>query len=147
MDRQVCDGLLAEIAAVRRQVFVELNDVTEAEFDLPGTLLRPWMWDTLRLLLLQIGNHMREHATHIQGTRALLGRLPTQPQRMLAEAEIARGTFLAATVGLTDDDLDVVPPDGGWTLRRILEHVRNSEEDYLEAIRRARSIAHEATEG
>ena len=125
---------------------MELNDVTEAEFDLPGTLLRPWIWDSLHLLLLPFGNHMREHATHIPGARALIGRLPTQPQRILAEAEVSRGIFLVATVGLTDDDLDMVPPDGGWTLRRILEHVRNSERDYLEAIRRARMASHGMTE-
>src|SRR5438034_8804157 len=110
MDRQVCDGLLAEIAAARQQVLAELNDVTEAEFELPGTLLRPWIWESLHLLLLQFGNHMREHATHIQGTRALLGRLPTQPQRILAEAEVSRGAFLAATVGLTDADLVLCRP-------------------------------------
>jgi hypothetical protein len=67
-------------------------------------------------------------------------------QRILA-AEVSRGAFLAATVGLTDDDLDLVPPDGGWMLRRILEHVRNSERDYLEAVRRARSSVNEAITG
>ena len=44
-------------------------------------------------------------------------------------------------------NLDLVPPDGGWMLRRILEHVRNSERDYLEAVRRARSSVNEAIMG
>ena len=29
--------------------------------------------------------------------------------------------------GLTDDDLDWQPPDGGWPLRRVLHHVARSE--------------------
>ncbi len=146
MSREECERLLAAIDAARARTLTELADVGEAEFGLPTTM-RPWRWDTLLRLLLQFGNHMREHATHIEGTRAALGRPPTQPQRILAEAEIARGALLAATVGLTDEDLDAAPPDGGWTVRRILEHIRNSEQDYLEAIRLARAARPAARDG
>lgn len=66
---------------------------------------------------------------------------PTQPRRVLAQAEIARGNLLAAVVGLTDADLDAAPPDGGWPIRRILGHVRDSEVGYLEAARLARAQA------
>ena len=59
--------------------------------------------------------------------------------RILAEAELAWGNLLGATVGLSDDDLDVVSPDSGWPIRHILEHVRESERVYLEAIRTARA--------
>ncbi len=46
--------------------------------------------------------------------------------------------MLAAVVGLTDADLDAAPPDGGWPIRRILEHVRDLEAGYLETARLAR---------
>ncbi len=146
MSREGCERLLAEIHAARVRTLNKLADVSETEFGLPTTM-RPWKWDTLLRLLLQFGDHMREHATHIEGARAAFGRPPTQPQRILAEAEIARGALLAATVGLTDEDLDAAPSDGGWTVRRILEHIRNSEQDYLEAIRLARAAQPVAREG
>jgi hypothetical protein len=98
--------------------------------------------NSLELAILgqpNIGNHMPEHATHIQGTRAAIERSPTQPQRILAEAEVAWGYLLASTVGLVDDDLDTMPSDGGWTIRHILEHIRNSEANYLAAIQDART--------
>lgn len=138
MSREQFNSLLAEIRATREQTLAELDDLTEAEFGLPTTT-RSWRWDTALRVLLQFGNHMREHTTHLQGTREALARPPTQPQRILAQAELAWGNLLAATVGLTDADLDAVPPDGGWPLRRILEHIHNSEREYLEAIRAART--------
>jgi hypothetical protein len=133
---------LAEIREIRERVLLELNDLTENEFEL-STASRPWIWDTLRRVLLRFGDHQREHATQVQGARHAIGRSPTQPQRMLAEAEIAWGILLAATVGLTDDDLDVAPPDAGWPVRRVLEHVRDGEAGYLEAIQAARAQARE----
>ena len=57
---------------------------------------------------------------------------------MLAEAENAWGVLFASTVGLTDDDLDLDPPDGGWSIRQVLEHVRDGEAGYLAAIQIAR---------
>jgi len=137
MNREELDALIAEIRAIRREVLAELNDLAESEFSLPITT-STWKWDTVLRALLQIGNHMREHATHIQGLRAALDRHPSQPQRILAEAEVAWGTFLAALVGLSDADLDRAPDQDAVALRRILEHVRNSEQDYLAAIQGAR---------
>lgn len=139
MSRNELDNLLAEIRAIRKEALAELNDLTEADWQLSTTGFRRWRWDTVRRVMLQFGDHMREHATHIEGTRQALNRSPTQQQRMLAEAELAWGRLLASLVALTDEDLDVQPAGDGWTIRRILEHVRNSEADYLEAIRVAQS--------
>ena len=143
MNRQELDGLLRQIRTLREEALVAQNDLTEADFVLSTASFRQWRWDTARLVLLQMGNHMREHATHIRGTRAALGRELTQPQRMLAEAEMAWGNLLAAVVGLTDEDLDAKLSDDDWTIRRILEHIRNSEADYLAALQMARAEAQE----
>ena len=75
-EREQLLALVAEIRAIREQVIGELADVTEAEFRL-STATRPWPWTELWMVLLQFGNHMREHATHIQGTRQSLGRAPS----------------------------------------------------------------------
>ncbi len=137
VQREQLDGLLAEIRQIRERTLVELVDLTEDEFSL-STASPPWKWDELWRVLLQFGNHMREHATQVRGTRSVVGRPPTQPQRMLAEAEVAWGVLLGSTVGLSDVDLDTEPPDGGWSMRRVLEHIRDAESNYLEAIRLAR---------
>ena len=63
---------------------------------------------------------------------------------LLAKARIQRDGFksrrnlLAAMVGLTDDDLAVKPPDGGWSVQEALEHIATNERNYLAVIREAR---------
>jgi hypothetical protein len=137
MNRKQIDNLLAEIRATREEGLAALKDLDESEFSL-STASRPWRWDTLIRVLLQFGNHMREHAVQVEGTRAKIERLPTHPQRVHAQAEAAWGLLLASLVGLNDEDLDAKPPDGGWTIRQALEHIRKSERDYLDAILLAR---------
>ena len=96
-------------------------------------------WTEVRRVLLRFGDHMREHATQIAGTRAAIQRDVTMPQRILAEAERSWGVLLAATVGFTDDDLAVKPPDGGWSVQEVLEHITKAERNYLNVIVEARA--------
>lgn len=138
MERAELDDLLDQIRAQREQVLTELNDLTEADFS-RSTHKDTWLWNTLIRVLLQFGNHMREHATQVDGIRDRIDRRPTQPQRVLAQAEASWGLLLASLVGLEDADLDTPPPDGGWTLRQTLEHILKAEQDYIEAIRNTRS--------
>jgi len=131
-NRHEIAALLAEIRQAREETLTELADVTEADFDVPTPLAR---WDSLRRILLRVGEHMREHASQMEGIRAGIGRAPTPPERMLAEAELVWGKLLAATVNLTDDDLDTTPADGGWTVREALQHMATVEKSYLEGAR------------
>ncbi len=124
--------LLAEIRQAREETLTTLADVTEADFNIPTPLNR---WDSLRRVLLRFGEHLREHASQLEGIRAAIGKSPTPPQRMLAEAELAWGKLLATTVNLTDSDLDTVPADGGWTVREALQHMAAVEQSYLEGAR------------
>ncbi len=131
-DRNEIMALLAEIRQAREETLASLADVTEADFDVPTPLNR---WDSLRRVLLRFGEHMREHASQMEGIRAGIDRAPNPPERMLAEAELAWGKLLAATVNLTDSDLDTVPADGGWTVRDALHHMAAVEKSYLEGAR------------
>jgi hypothetical protein len=135
MEREELDDLLAEIRALRVQTLTELVDMAEDEFACPTDMVR---WDDVRRVLLRFGDHMREHGTQVMGARAAIGRELTMPQRILAEAEVAWGRLLGATIGLSDRDLTSEPPDGGWSVREVLEHVRDAETAYLDAIRAAR---------
>ena len=140
MSRDQVNSLLAEIRQVREESLILCADLTEADFHQPTEMHR---WDDVRRVLLRFGEHMREHASQIEGIRADLDRSPTPPQRMLAEAELVWGKLLAATVNLSDEDLDAVPASGGWTLRQALEHLAQGERNYQAAIRRAKELMEE----
>ena len=139
MPRTELDSLLAQIRDMREQTLAECADLTEADFALPTGMNR---WDDLRRVLLRFGDHMREHASQAQASRVAAGHAPTPPERMLAEAELAWGMLLGVTVGLSDEDAATPPPDGGWSVVQVLEHVLKTEETYLYAVRAAK--AHKA---
>jgi acyl-CoA reductase-like NAD-dependent aldehyde dehydrogenase len=123
--------LIAQIRAAREKTLRSLIAVSEADFPLPTNMQR---WTEVRRVLLRFGDHLREHANQIEHTRALLDRAPTMPQRMLQEAELAYGKLAAALVGLSDEDLNAAPPDGGWSVRQVLEHALESEINYLAVV-------------
>ncbi len=135
MSRAQLDSLLVRIRAQREQTLAECAGLTEADFTLPTGMNR---WDDLRRVLLRFGDHMREHAGQAQAARVTTGHAPNPPQRMLAEAELAWGMLLGAVVGLSDEDAAAPPPDGGWSVMQVLEHVLKTEETYLNAVRQAK---------
>lgn len=136
MSRTQLDTLLAQIRAKREQALAECAGLTEADFGLPTGMNR---WDDLRRVLLRFGDHMREHASQAGAARVAAGHAPNPPERMLAEAELAWGMLLGATVGLSDDEAAEAPPDGGWSVIQVLEHVLKTEETYLNAVRVAKA--------
>lgn len=135
MSRTQLETLLAQIRAKREQTLAECADLTEADFTLPTGMNR---WDDLRRVLLRFGDHMREHASQAQAARVATGHAPIPPQRMMAEAELAWGMLLGAVVGLSDEEAAAPPPDGGWSVMQVLEHVLKTEETYLNAVRQAK---------
>ncbi len=141
MSRAQLDSLLIQIRQLREQTLAECADVTEADFALPTGMPR---WDDLRRVLLRFCDHMREHASQAQGARAATGRAPTPPERMMAEAELAWGMLLGATVGLSDEEAAARPADGGWSVTQVLEHVLKTEGTYLNAVRTAKAARAEA---
>ena len=136
MSRDNLDRILAQIRHLREGTLAALVDMTEDEFPFPTDMPR---WTEVRRVLLRFGDHMREHANQIAGTRIAIGHATTMPQRILAESEIAWGILLATTVGLTDDDIAIKPTDGGWSIEEVLEHITRAEQNYLQAIHNARA--------
>lgn len=139
MSRAQLDTLLAQIRAMREQTLAECAGLTEADFALPTGMNR---WDDLRRVMLRFGDHMREHASQAGAARVATGHAPNPPERMLIEAELAWGMLLGATVGLSDDEAATPPPDGGWSVMQVLEHVLKTEETYLNAVRAAKAHKH-----
>jgi hypothetical protein len=126
--------MLAEIRQARERTLAALVNVSEADFSTPTGMER---WTEVRRVLLRFGDHMREHANHAEHTRDLIGCTPAMPQMMLQEAELAYGKLLAALVGLTDTDINQAPPDGGWSIRQVLQHTLETEKLYLAVIEKA----------
>lgn len=135
MSRAALDDLLAQIRSERERTLEALTGMAEDEFSLPTDMQR---WTDVRRVLLRFGDHMREHANQIAGVRAGIGSDYTTPQRMLAEGEMAWGKLLGTVVGLSDEELRAKPPDGGWSVQEVLEHILVSERNYRNAIMRAR---------
>ena len=136
MSHSQLDSLLAQIRQMREQTLAECDGLTEADFTLLTGMPR---WDDLRRVLLRFADHMREHASQAQAARIAAGHAPNPPERMLAEAELAWGMLLGVTVGLSDEDASTPPPDGGWSVVQVLEHVLKTEETYLNAVRAAKA--------
>ncbi len=135
MNRTELDQMIKEIRSARERTLQSLADVEQDEFLLPTTDER---WTELRRVLLRFGDHLREHTNQIQGVRSDIDRTPTMAERILARAEESWGQLLAATVGLQDDDLDVIPRKGEWSIRQILEHILRTEIYYQDLINAAR---------
>lgn len=133
MSRAQLDQMLTDLRAQREETLAALNTVSEDEYAIPTDIER---WTEVRRLLLRFGDHMREHATQIKGIRVDVDRSPTMTQRILAESERTWGVLLAATVGLTDEDLDRQPAEG-WTIRQTFEHIAAVERSYYETIQAA----------
>jgi hypothetical protein len=65
----------------------------------------------------------------------------TRDERLSLLARYREGAHVlaAAVAGLTDDELDIRPPDGGWTPRQVAHHCADSE--LMSAIRLRRLLA------
>jgi hypothetical protein len=135
MTREVLDTLLAQIRAERELTLAALADVDEGEFSVITPMER---WNDVRRVLLRFGDHLREHANQIEGTRESIGRNVTMAQRILAEGEVAWGKLLAATIDLDDEAIGTPPPGGGWSIQQVLEHILVVERGYREVIMRVR---------
>jgi uncharacterized damage-inducible protein DinB len=47
---------------------------------------------------------------------------------------MARAQLIASLFGLRDAQLDIKPPDGGWTVRETLEHVLYWDRDSIDTL-------------
>lgn len=129
---------LQELAEVQSNVLSELEDLGREELRYATDSAR---WNTVRRVTLRFGDHVREHTTQLIAAREEIGAAPNMPQRILACAQEAYGRLLGAMIGLRDEHLDMVPEEGEWTPREILEHVITIQRSYLDLIRRARREA------
>ncbi len=80
-----------------------------------------------RDLLIHNIFHEKQHTGQIWSIRDQLKILQGWDNQdlplLLADYYTARAQLIASLFGLTDEQLDITPPDNGWTVRQTLEHV------------------------
>ncbi|MGQ4807959.1 hypothetical protein NKDENANG_01325 [Candidatus Entotheonellaceae bacterium PAL068K] len=80
-----------------------------------------------RDLLIHNIFHEKQHTGQIWSIRDQLRILQGWENQdlplLLADYYTARAQLIASLFGMTDEQLDLKPPDGGWTARETLEHV------------------------
>ncbi len=129
-------AMLAELRKEREATLTAVSAISREELRYATGHER---WSSARRVMLRFADHLREHALQIRLLRERTQTMPTEPQMMLALAEQAWGDVLAATIGLSDDDLDRSPAPGQWSVRQVLEHMIKVERDYRDTIAKARA--------
>ena len=54
---------------------------------------------------------------------------------LLVDYYLSRAQLITSLFGLTDEQLDAPPPEGGWTVRQTIEHALGSERRSISALR------------
>jgi len=146
-----------EVASVMtEQLFVRLTARTPAPLAAPANPRRYTY--TPRKMLRRVLDHALDHLNQIDQWRAWRergvvpvptdgwvpstetlpeDRLPLAPRDLdawLWRIDQAARLLQQRAAGLTPDELDWMPPDGGWPLRRVLHHVARSELLYAAAL-------------
>ena len=117
--------LLVAFDAARTQSITELAGLPDS------VLSATAFWSGFELdvnwRLMRFSHHEREHAAHIQKWRVQTGNHQTDAQRLLGLAWQSHGLMRGYLAGVPDDLADRAPGQDEWSLRQILEHVREAD--------------------
>ncbi len=120
-------SILADMRMSRRQVFAELEGLTEERLGAPA------LWGgrefDARFVMLRYADHEEEHALQVRKTLDSFGWRQSEAQQILGAAQMTRGDLYGALLGLGDADMDLTP-EGEWPLRITLWHIFQSERTY-----------------
>lgn len=122
------DKMLNKLRASRAKTQAQLASVAEAQMTLP--LPRRQTPADVRSLYYRLIAHEVEHTVHLIKTLDALGIRQTEAQLILRDLQETRGKLEGLLVGLSDADLDRQPEGEAWPLRRVLEHIIETEEMY-----------------
>lgn len=92
----------------------------------------------IRNMFYQMINHEVEHTVHVMKTLRGLNIHPGEAQIILSRLQEARGLLEGLLVGISDGDLDRATGEE-WSLRQVLQHIMDTEDNYLSRIEDALS--------
>lgn len=124
-----------QLRAQRDEALRELARLTEQDCRYPA----PWggVTRTVNFMLRAFSLHELDHLQHAQ--RLLRGRGADlgEAQLLLMKAQALRGELEALVLGLTDEQFEAAGPDDEWSIRQLVDHVRQTDRGYFETTRNA----------
>jgi len=121
------------------------NETLDALYDLPEDYLQEGCGHacarggSARDLLVHNIFHEKQHTGQVWNIRdelrLLQGWADASLYPLLVDYYLSRAQLIWSLFGLTDDQLDASPPEGGWTIRQTIEHALGSERRSISALR------------
>src|SRR2546425_7298100 len=104
-----------------------------------AALEKHWQWgaydsEGVRFAFFLTYQELRELATRTAAQRAVQGPVMTSAQRILGQHHAAYMDLRGILVGVDEDELDRVPAEWEWSLRAVLGHIIDSEQDFFTVI-------------
>jgi uncharacterized damage-inducible protein DinB len=134
-----------DVKTIIRRLQDSFNETLDVLYTLPQDYLQQpcghgcARGGTARDLLVHNIFHEKQHTGQVWSVRDQLRLLPGWGNQdlpsLLADYYSARAQLIAALFGLTDDQLDAKPEDGGWTIRETVKHVLYSDRNSIDALR------------
>jgi len=128
-----------------RELQDTFNQTLDTLYDLPEDYLNQpcghscARGGSARDLLVHNIFHEKQHAGQIWNIRDELRLLQGWDNAtlypLLVDYYLSRSQLIASLFGLTDEQLDATPPEGGWSVRQTLEHALGSERRSISALK------------
>lgn len=134
-ERGTVYDFVERLETVREETLAVLADCAPADLDAPTS----WAGHIVdvRFRLHRFAAHERQHTIQVAKTLRAAGFTPSEPQRLLAQAQATRGQLLATLIGLPDALLDVRPAPDQPSVASVLAGLIESERACPASIRAA----------
>jgi uncharacterized damage-inducible protein DinB len=142
------------VRAMIQQLQQAFDATLDALYDLPEEYLQAdcghacARGGSARDLLVHNIFHEKQHTGQIWNIRDELrllqgwGNASLYP--LLVDYYLSRAQLISSLFGLTDQQLDAQPPEGGWTVRQTIEHALGSERRSVTALREEYELSTQA---
>jgi uncharacterized damage-inducible protein DinB len=135
----------AGVKALVRELQDQFNATLDALYDLPQDYLQQACGHqcarggSARDLLVHNIFHEKQHTGQVWSVRDQLRLLQGwgggDLYPLLVDYYLARAQLITSLFGLTDEQLEAVPPAGGWSVRKTIEHVLAGDRGSIGALR------------
>ena len=128
---------LNAMRAQRDEIIATLSRLDEEQLRKPAS----WGGTTrsvqflLRVFSLHEIDHLQRMVRLLRERDVHLG----EAQLILQKAQALRGELEAAILGLSDEELEAEGPGDAWSVRRLIDHLRETDEKYFAEAKRALS--------
>ena len=132
------------VRAMIRQLQKAFNETLDTLYDLPEDYLQQACdhacarGGSARDLLVHNIFHEKQHTGQVWNIRDELRLLQVWDNAsrypLLVDYYLSRAQLISSLFGLTDEQLDAPPPEGGWTVRQTIEHALGSERRSISAL-------------